>query len=500
MGRHANPRAERTSVFGRLPAELAIYRADDHRHVLPRLFGRGDLVMLGLGVMIGAGFYTLAGEQAAANAGPAVIVSFLLAGFVCVLAAMSYAELSSAIPVAGSAYTFSYVIFGEFWAWLVGWALVLELVLAAAVVSRSWSEYLIATLDGFGMHVPDSIAAFGRFDSSINLGSVLLIAVLTLVVATGTKLSVRVIRTVVIAKVVVVGFIVVLGALFVNTANYQPFVPRPKVETATETGTVLQLLTGTVGHQYGLFGVFTAATVITFAFIGFDLIATAAEDAKEPRRAVPWGMLWGVGLVTVLYLAMAIVIVGMRPYTELGTAASISSAFASVGLGWAAKIVNLGALLALTTVVMVVLIAQSRVIFTMGRDGLLPQGLSRVSRRFSSPTRAALVGGGAAMALSLFPEVGALADTLVLGALFAFMFCSVGVIVLRRTQPRLGRGFSMPGVPALPILAIVAIGWLMLNLQLATWRNFAIWMIGGVLVYVIYGRRHSRLRRGEELQ
>lgn len=498
MGRHATQPTGRTRTSRRLPAELAIYRADTHRHVIPRLFGRGDLVLLALGVMIGAGIFTLAAEQAAASAGPAVIVSFLVAGLVCVLAAMSYAELSSAIPVAGSAYTFSYVIFGEFWAWLVGWALLLELVLAAAVVSRSWSEYLVATLVGFGVRVPDSIGSFLRFDSAVNVGSLALIALLTFVIATGTRLSVRVIRTVVIAKVAVVVFIVLLGALYIHPRNFTPFIPPAKPGTGAEPGVVLEHLTGSVGHQFGLFGIFTAAGVITFAFIGFDLIATAAEDAREPRRAVPWGMLLGVVLVTVIYLAMAIVIVGMRPYTELATGASVSAAFDAVGLGWAAKIINVGALLALTTVVMVVLIAQSRVIFAMGRDGLLPTGLSHVNRRFTSPARATVLAGCAAGALSLYPGVGNLAEAVVLGALFAFMFCSIGVLVLRRTQPRMRRGFRMPGVPQLPIIAICAIGWLMLNLHVATWRNFLIWMLAGVLVYLVYGRRHSRLHRGVE--
>ncbi|MBO0827027.1 MAG: amino acid permease [Streptosporangiales bacterium] len=498
MGRHATRQTDSRNSSRRLPAELAIYRADTHRHVIPRLFGRGDLVLLGLGVMIGAGIFTLAAEQAAASAGPAVIVSFLVAGLVCLLAAMSYAELSSAIPVAGSAYTFSYVIFGEFWAWLVGWALLLELVLAAAVVSRSWSEYLVATLDGFGVRLPDSIGSLLHFDSAVNVGSVVLIALLTLVVATGTRLSVRVIRAVVIAKVAVVVFIVLLGALYIHLRNYTPFIPPAKPGSGTDPGVVLEHLTGSVGHQYGLFGIFAAAGVVTFAFIGFDLIATAAEDAREPRRAVPWGMLLGVGLVTLVYLAMAIVIVGIRPYTKLATGASVSAAFAAVGLGWAAKVINVGALLALTTVVMVVLIALSRVVFAMGRDGLLPTGLSHVNRRFYSPARATVLAGCAAAVLSLYPRVGDLAEALVLGALFAFVFCSVGVLVLRRTQPRMPRGFRMPGVPQLPILAICAIGWLMLNLHVATWRNFLVWMLVGVLVYLVYGRRHSRLHRGEE--
>lgn len=467
MPRRGTHRASRARGTRRLPAELAMYRADHARHRLPRLFGRGDLVMLGLGVMIGAGIFTLAGSQAATNAGPAVVLSFLLAGAVCLLAALAYAELSSALPVAGSAYTFSYVIFGEVWAWLVGWALVLELLLAGSVVARAWSEYFLALIGGGDI---GWLEPYARFDSSRNVVALLVLALLTFVIVTGTKLSARFIRTVVVAKVAVIVFVIVFGALFIDTGNYTPLIPEPRASPPDAPGaaTVLAQLTGNVGHRFGLFGMFAAASVITFSFIGFDLIATAAEDTRQPRRTVPSGILRSLAIVTVLYVAMAAVMVGMRPYTELDNGAPISSAF------------------------------RSRVIFAMARDGLLPMRLSRVSRTFSSPARAAATAGAAAIGVSLYPDVGALEETLVLGALFAFLVCSVGVPVARVTQPGLERGFRVPAVPVVPVLAVGAVGWLMLNLQVTTWRNFGIWMVAGLLGYLVYGRRHSRLARGEE--
>lgn len=506
MGNHADQVTDRSDGRAapggsgrRLPAELAMYRADNARHRLPRLFGRGDLVMLGLGVMIGAGIFTLAGTQAATNAGPAVILSFVVAACVSLLAALCYAELSSAIPVAGSAYTFSYVIFGETAAWLVGWSLVLELLLAGAVVARSWGSYFLATVQGAGGD-PGWLAPYATFDAHFNVFAIAMILLLTALLVTGTKLSARLIRTVVLAKIAVIVFVVILGALFIHASNYTPLIPesRPLPPTADSASTVLQWLTGGPGQKFGLSGVFSAAAVIVFSYIGFDLIATAAEDAREPRRTVPSGILRSVGLVTVFYLAMAAVMVGMQPYTKLDANAPISHAFAQAGAGWAAEIINLGALLAISTVVMVVLVALSRVIFAMGRDGMLPVGLSRISRTFSSPARAAVTGGLATVLVSLYPNVGALQETLIAGALFAFLFCAVGVLVSRVRQPDLERGFRVPGGPVLPVAAIATIIWMMLHLHLATWRNFAIWMVVGLLGYLLYGRRHSRLARGDE--
>jgi APA family basic amino acid/polyamine antiporter len=428
-------------------------------------------------VMIGSGIFSLSGKQAANVAGPAVIVSFLIAAVVCVLAAACYAELSSTIPVSGSAYTFSYVTFGEMWAWLVGWALVLELVTAAAIVARVWSAYFLATLDGFGVSLPTGVAQFFGPDAKVNLVAPVLLLILTALIVTGTKLSSRVLTVVVLAKVAVI----------------VPFVPDARPAPATASPTLLSWILDSSFGSFGLMGIFTAASSIVFAFIGFDLIATASEDARSPRKTVPQGMLLGVGAVTILYVAMAVVLVGMRPSSKLGGAAPVSEAMSAVGEGWAANVVNLGALLALMTVIMVVLIAQSRVLFNMGRDGLLPKSLGRVSRVYSSPARAATAAGGAAIALTLYPKVLDLEELLVIGALFCFAFCAVGVLTLRRTEPNLERGFRVPMVPLIPLLSLAATLWLMLNLKTSTWTKFAIWMALGLAIYGLYGRWHSRL-------
>ena len=358
-------------------------------------------MILGLGVMIGAGIFSLSGQQAATNAGPAVILSFIIAAFVCFVAALCYAELSSTIPVAGSVYTFSYVAFGEIWAWLVGWALILELVVAAALVSRAWSAYSLATVDGLGIDVPARVMKYGAFDAEVNLIAPVVLLLLTALVVTGTKLSARVLTAAVIGKVAVIVLVILVGARYVKSDNYTPFIPKSReAAEGAGGGTVLQAIFGD-SASFGIFGVFAAASVITFAYIGFDLIATAAEDTKDPRHSVPRAMLISLGIVTILYVAMAAVLVGLRPYSELGSAAPVPDALNAAGVSWAAVVVNFGGLLAFTTVIMVVLIAQSRVLFAMGRDGLLPGVLGRVSQIFSAPSAAAATAGIAATLLAL---------------------------------------------------------------------------------------------------
>ncbi|WP_328992512.1 amino acid permease [Kribbella sp. NBC_01245] len=492
------PSASGQTIGRKLPVESAFTRVEDARHRLPRLFGRRDMVVLGLGVMIGSGIFSLSGRQAAAVAGPAVIISFVIAAVVCLLAALCYAELSSTIPVSGSAYTFSYVTFGETWAWLVGWALVLELVTAASIVARVWGAYLLATLDGFGIGIPTGIAKFADPEANVNLVAPALLLLLTFMVVTGTKLSARVLTIVVSAKVAVILLVVIVGATHVKAENYKPFIPAAKAAPAESSPTLLGWILDLSFGPFGTMGIFTAASAIVFAFIGFDLIATASEDARNPRKTVPQGMLLGLGAVTVLYVAMAIVLVGLRPYGQLGGDAPVSEAMASVGVDWAANVVNLGALLALMTVIMVVLIAQSRVLFNMGRDGLLPKGLGRVSRVYSSPARAATAAGAAAIALTLYPKVLELEELLVIGSLFCFAFCAVGVLTLRRSEPNLERGFRVPLVPLIPLLSLAATIWLMLNLATSTWVKFIVWMLVGLAIYGLYGRWHSRLANEDE--
>jgi APA family basic amino acid/polyamine antiporter len=472
-----------------MAAEQAIHQTAEGRHRLPRVFRTGQLVMLGLGVMIGAGIFRLSGDQAATTAGPAVIVSFVIAAFVCLLAAFSFAELSSTIPAAGSVYTFSYVAMGEVWAWAVGWALILELLVAAALVARVWATYLVATIDGFDVDTPAWLVEHSQVDAGTNWVAFAMLLVLTLLVVTGTKLSARVLSVVVVAKIAVILFIIAVGARYIDSANYTPFVPDHQ-EGGDADASVLETLLGSSG-SFGWLGVFSAAAVIAFSYIGFDLIATSAEDAHEPRKSIPRSIMISLGLVTVMYVAMAAVLVGIRPYAELGTGAPVSDALDAAGAGWAVDVVNVGAVLALTTVVMVVLIAQSRVLFAMGRDGLLPSTLGRVTTSFSAPSAAALLAGGTAGVLSLWSELVDLEQLLVIGALSSFLVCSIAVIVLRRTRPDLERGYRAPLVPLLPALSTLATAWLMLNLTVQTWRNFGIWMAGGALLYLVYGRQNS---------
>ncbi len=479
----------------RLPPELALLRITNARHRLPAVLGTGLLVMLALGVMIGGGIFALAGQQASTMAGPAVIVSFVIAAVVSLLAALSYAELSSTIPTAGSVYTFAYVAFGELWAWIVGWALVLELVVAAAVVSRIWASYFTSTIDGFNIGVPDFLAEHSQVTEGTGWIAAALVIVLALLVMTGAKLTGRVLATIVSLKLVAVLLVIAVGATHVKSANYSPFIPDSK--SVDGGSTVLQTIMGS-SEAFGIFGIFTAAGTIVFAFIGFDLIATAAEDAKDPRRSIPRAMLASIGIVSVLYIAMAAVLVGLRPFGELNTAAPVSDALRAAGApSWSANVINVGALFGLTTVVLVVLIAQSRVLFAMGRDGLLPKALAKVGVG-SSPSRAAIVAGAAAALLALDPGSVKRADLLVLGTLFAFAFCAVGVIRLRRSEPELERGFRVPLVPLVPILSLLATVWLSSNLTWSIWRDFAFWMVVGLAIYFAYGRRHSVLGKRDD--
>ncbi|MQA86771.1 MAG: amino acid permease [Streptosporangiales bacterium] len=484
---------DRNTVLRRLPVEEATGRPYGGRHRLRRVYQRKDLIVLGLGVMIGSGIFTIAGVQAATMAGPAVIVSFVIAGFACLLSALSYAELSSTMPVAGSAYSFSYVIFGELWAWVIGWSLILEMLLAAAAVSRAWSLYALETLHDFGVQVPSSLEGMVGQPTGFDLLTLLILVLLTAVVALGARMGLGLLWFLVLAKVVVIGLVIVVGLPHVETDNYTPFVPPTQPSVDPTGGTVFGALLGTSPGAFGLFGVFAATSVIAFSYLGFDILATAAEETADAPRDIPRGMLGSLGLTILLYLGVAVVMVGMVRYDALNEDASLAAAFRQVGAGTMGRVIDVGAVLGLTTVVLVVLVGLTRVVFSIARDGLLPRGLAAVDRRYGAPTRAAVVIGIITILLSQFVDVLTLQQLVVIGTLFAFVFVSAGVLVLRRTHPEVPRGFRVPGVPVVPVLAIVVTCWLMLNMTLMTWAYFAAWMALGALIYAIYGRRHSAL-------
>ncbi len=450
------------------------------------------LTVFGVSVVIGAGIFTVTASTAGDVTGPAIWISFLIAAVTCGLAALCYAEFASMLPVAGSAYTFSYATFGEFLAWTIGWNLVLELAIGGAVVSKGWSSYLGAVF-GFA----DGIVTLGSFD--FDWGAALIVALVATLLALGTKLSSQFSAAVTAVKVSVVLLVVVVGAFYVKAANYKPFIPPPEVDHAG-TGvdqSALSLLTGAHSSHYGWYGVLAGASIVFFAFIGFDIVATMAEETKQPQRDVPRGILVTLGLVTVLYIAVAVVLSGMVPYTELrdtgdGRRANLATAFAANGVHWASGVISVGALAGLTTVVMVLLLGGCRVLFAMARDGLLPRQLANTGTRGTPVRLTVLVALLVAGTASLFPTAK-LEEMVNVGTLFAFLLVSAGVIVLRRTRPDLPRGFRTPWVPVLPIASVLACLWLMLNLTALTWIRFAIWMAVGTLIYFGYGRRHSVL-------
>ena len=452
-----------------------------------------DLTVFGVSVVIGAGIFTITASTAGNITGPAIALSFVIAAITCGLAALCYAEFASTLPVAGSAYTFSYATFGEFIAWIIGWDLILEFAVAAAVVAKGWSSYL-GTVFGFGGGTMEFAGL------QLDWGALLIIAFVTAILAWGTKLSAKVSLVITVIKVSVVLLVVAVGAFYIKSANYTPFIPP--AESGGGRGTeqsLLSLITGAEGSNYGWYGLLAGASIVFFAFIGFDIVATTAEETKNPQRDVPRGILASLAIVTVLYVAVAVVLTGMVHYTDLkaaGEKANLATAFSENGVDWAAKVISIGALAGLTTVVIVLVLGQTRVLFAMCRDGLLPRAMAKTGPHGTPVRITVLVGVLVAIAASVFP-MGKLEEMVNIGTLFAFVLVSAGVIVLRRSRPDLQRGFRVPWVPLLPIAAILACVWLMLNLTGLTWIRFLIWMVIGFAVYWLYGRRHSVLAQRE---
>jgi basic amino acid/polyamine antiporter, APA family len=447
-----------------------------------------DLTVFGVSVVVGAGIFTITASTAGNITGPAISVSFIIAAATCGLAALCYAEFASTLPVAGSAYTFSYATFGELVAWVIGWDLILEFAVGAAVVAKGWSSYL-GTVFGFS----GGTAKLGPL--TLDWGALVIIAILTALLALGTKLSSNVSAVITVIKVSVVVLVVVVGAFYIKVANFSPFVPPGQPSRSHTEQSVFSLLTGASGSDYGWYGVLAGASIVFFAFIGFDVVATTAEETKTPQRDVPRGILATLAIVTVLYVAVSVVLSGMVRYTELkdtaaGGHANLATAFKANGVTWAAEVIAIGALAGLTTVVIVLILGQTRVLFAMARDGLLPRALAKTGSRGTPVRITVLVGVLIAVAASVFP-IGKLEEMVNVGTLFAFVLVSAGVIVLRRTRPDLPRGFRAPWVPVLPVASVIACLWLMLNLTLLTWIRFFGWMLIGLVVYFAYSRRHS---------
>ena len=438
---------------------------------LIRVLGAMDLTMLGIGAVIGTGIFVLTGVAAAQHAGPALILSFVIAGLACVFAALCYAEFASTVPVAGSVYSYSYFTLGEIVAWLIGWDLVLEYGLAVSAVAVGWSGYFQNLIGGFGIHLPVALSgAPGSAPGAVfNLPSFLIILVITWLLSKGIRESAKVNNIMVFIKVAVVLVFIAVGVWYVKPANWSPFMP------------------------FGFDGVMTGAATIFFAYLGFDAVSTAAEEVKNPKKDLPIGIIGSLTICTILYIAVSAILTGIVPYAQLDVAAPVAFAMNYIGQDWFAGLISLGAICGITTVLLVMAYGQIRLFFAMSRDGLIPSLFSKVHPKYKTPyTSTWLTGLGCATVSALVP-LGTLAHLVNIGTLSAFVLVSVAVLVLRKTHPQIHRAFTCPGVPLIPILAILFCGYLMISLPLITWKMFFVWMVIGVVVYLLYGKGHSKL-------
>jgi APA family basic amino acid/polyamine antiporter len=476
--------------------EQTLAASEEEGHRLKRRLSALDLTVFGIGVIIGAGIFTLTGRAARDYAGPSIALSFVIGAIVCGLAALCYAEFASTVPISGSAYTFSYATLGELVAWIIGWDLLLEMMLGASVVAQGWSEYLVTLLGQLGFTWPPSIGPGSHFD----LLSFLLIAGLTLLIAAGIKESLRVNLVLVGVKLFIVLFVIIAGLFYVKRENWSPFIPpsSPGQAASGLSTPVLQWVSGMTPATFGVLGIMAGAAIVFFAYIGFDVVATTAEEAKNPQRDLPIGIIGSLIICTILYMAVSLVITGMVKYPNIDPKAALATAFLDVGRSGFATLISAGAVAGLTTVVMTLLIGATRVTFAMSRDRLLPGGLSQTHPRTGTPVRLTLIIGVVVALVAALTPIGKLEEMVNIGTLSAFMLVSLAIPVLRKRRPDLKRSFRVPGSPVVPWLSTLFCLYLILNLSIETWLRFIIWMLLGFAIYFFYSRSHSRLETGEQ--
>jgi APA family basic amino acid/polyamine antiporter len=442
---------------------------------LKRAVGVLDLTALGIGAIIGTGIFVILGE-AIGDAGPAIILSFVLAGLTCAFSALAFAELASTIPVAGSAYTYSYATMGELIAWIIGWDLILEYAVSVAAVSVGWGQYFNDLLDTlFGISLPESIAGPPGEGGVVNVPAVFIVLAVTAVLCYGIRESARANSVMVVLKLAVLALFLVLGVTAFTSDNLSPFTPN------------------------GVDGVVTAASVIFFAYIGFDAVSTSGEETRNPSRDLPIAIVGSLAIATILYILVAVVAVGALPSDQLsGAEAPLATAIdEGAGFGWASSIISFGALVAITSVVLTILYGQTRIMFAMARDGLVPRRIAYVHPKTRTPLYITAGFGILIAIIAAFVPLAEIVKLVNIGTLFAFILVNVGVIILRRTRPDLKRGFRVPLVPWFPIVGSLLCLYLMRYLDRDTWIRFVVWLVIGFAIYFLYGRRHSRLRLGE---
>ncbi|MBK5292498.1 MAG: amino acid permease [Acidobacteriia bacterium] len=475
------------------PLDVIMAQARGGEHSLKRTLGPMSLIALGIGAIIGAGLFSLTGIAAADNAGPAIALSFLVAAIGCAFAGLCYSEFSTMIPIAGSAYTYAYATMGELIAWIIGWDLVLEYAVGAATVSISWSAYVVSLLHDFGISLPVELIASPwqpvtlpdgtMVHGIINLPAVFIICIISALLMRGIQESATVNSIVVVIKVTVVLVFIGVGVWYVKGSNYVPFIPPN---------------TGTFG-EYGLSGIVRAAGVIFFAYIGFDAVSTAAQEAKNPQKDMPIGIIGSLAICTVLYIAFALVMTGLAHYTEFkDQAAPVAVAIAHTPFVWLKPLIKFAIVAGYSSVILVMLLGQSRVFFSMANDGLLPQVFSAIHPRYRTPWRSNMLFMVFVSLFSAFAPIAMVGHMTSIGTLFAFVIVCAGILVMRKTQPNLDRPFRTPWVPVVPILGILVNFMLMFGLGWENWLRLFVWLAIGLVFYFAYGRSHSHLRGSKQ--
>ncbi|PLT34047.1 amino acid permease [Bacillus sp. V5-8f] len=456
-------------IFRKKSVEALV--ANSQGKELSRSLNLLDLIFLGVGCVIGTGIFVITGVVAAESAGPALTISFIIAGIACALAAFCYAEFSSAVPVAGSVYTYSYATLGEIFAFLIGWDLMLEYVLAISAVATGWSSYFRSLISGFGFHVPNIISSAPGTGKGgmVDLPAMVIILLITALVSRGVKESTRFNNVMVFLKLGIIILFIVAGMGYVKPENWTPFAP------------------------FGFSGIVTAAATVFFAYIGFDVIATASEEVKNPKRNMPIGIITSLALCTGLYILVALVLTGMVPYQQLNVGDPVAFALRLVGQDSIAGIISVGAVAGITTVLLALIYAQVRLTYSMSRDGLLPKKMANVHKKYKTPFFNTWLTGFVAAAIAGFVDLTTLAHLVNMGTLAAFTLISLAIIVLRKKHPELKAAFRVPFVPVLPIISALLCIYLTLSLPGITWISFIIWLSIGFIVYMVYSRKHSNL-------
>ncbi|MFB3853443.1 MAG: amino acid permease [Vicinamibacterales bacterium] len=503
-----------SQLFRLKSLDKLLSEAEDSSRRLKRTLGPVQLTALGIGAIIGAGIFSTVGTAAAGGsahlgAGPAVALSFVLTAVACAFAALCYAEFASMVPIAGSAYTYAYATLGELVAWIIGWDLILEYAIGNIAVAVSWSGYFQELLRGMGLDWPGWLGtdyrtaaqALARISAGetgfaleraaqafeaaprisgipivLNLPAFLIVAFITWVLVRGIRESAMLNSSMVALKLAIIGFFIFAGAFYVKPDNWTPFAPN------------------------GFRGISSAAAIIFFAYIGFDAVSTAAEETRNPQRDMPIGMIASLVICTVIYVIVALVLTGLLPWRELGTAEPLATAFSALGMTWAAGIISLGAVFATTSVLIVFQLGQPRIFFSMARDGLLPEWAARVHPRYRTPHVTTILTGVVVAVFASFLNINEVVELTNIGTLFAFVLVALGIIVLRRVDPGRQRPFKTPLVPFVPLAAIVMCTYLMLQLPAVTWFRFAAWLAAGLVIYFAYGIRHSVLETGRSRQ